>query len=727
MAVKIQIEVDDKGSIKIDQFAGKVKGAGSVTEHAGKRMAATWQRVERGINSMHNRIRRFATGLPAMLGFAGAIAGVTAFGKSLISAGMTIENFETQWSVLLGSMDLAKKRMRELSEFAATTPFQIEDINTAAKQMQNFGMYSEENLRIVGDAAAFAQRPIGELAMWFGRLYDSIQSGRPAGEATMRLQELAIISGSARNQIEEMQKSGASAAEVWATFTDNLGTFSGMMERQSQTMAGMISNLKDKWFQFKVFVGEKVFNVLKSDIEKVLAKIDEWYENGKMQEWAEDLGAKIKDVYEKLFEFGKWITEHGGLIKKLAVGFLLFGAAVETSNLAINIAAITKAIGLLNVAAGTGFFAKMISAVGVSGAMAFAGAAAVIGTTIAAVNETAKDWNKTHVDLETQLNKLLNEGYKIEKETDNLYKVIKRANGEWEKTSYFFFEATEELDALYAASQASGGELEKLGESLTKAGNAGQTAANKIKDAMKGMELRQVEYRGKPPLAPVGDIREKIGEAQIELIGVQETVVQIGTSIDTAGAKMEDFGNKIIDAGKTIGEISLDRFTSGIAHAIVYGQKLKNVFADIGQMIAEMVIKFALMTALNAIIPGGGMAIGFMHKGGPVPQGGPVPPRLHSGIGPDEYPAILQRGEYVTPRSAVNAKTLPVLQQIRETGKAPGQNINVTIAGDRIEIHGGDMDRTMVEQIRETVQQSRENLAAEIEYLLETRQLVIGN
>ncbi len=47
--------------------------------------------------------------------------------------------------------------------------------------------------------------------MWIGRLYDGLQSGRPVGEAMMRLQELGVISGDTRNQIENLQKSARKA------------------------------------------------------------------------------------------------------------------------------------------------------------------------------------------------------------------------------------------------------------------------------------------------------------------------------------------------------------------------------------------------------------------------------------------------------------------------------------------------------------------------------------
>lgn len=81
------------------------------------------------------------------------------------------------------------------------------------------------------------------------------------------------------------------------------------------------------------------------------------------------------------------------------------------------------------------------------------------------------------------------------------------------------------------------------------------------------------------------------------------------------------------------------------------------------------------------------------HHGGWAGQGGPR--RYHDGgwaLGMDEIPAILQRGEPVIPRRAVNAETRPVIQHIMDTGRVPlvpvpaaqGVQVVVHVHGDVI-------------------------------------------
>jgi len=170
----------------------------------------------------------------------------------LISKPITIaadfEAYEVEFKVLLGSMDKAKLRITELSEFAAKTPFQFPEVIQASKQLEVLtkgALSTGEGLEMVGDVAAGTGIKINELASWFGRLYDGIKSGRPVGEALMRLQELGALSGDARGKIEDLQKANKSSAEVWKVVTTEMSRFNGLMKEQSEITKGAISNFED--------------------------------------------------------------------------------------------------------------------------------------------------------------------------------------------------------------------------------------------------------------------------------------------------------------------------------------------------------------------------------------------------------------------------------------------------------------------------------------------------
>ena len=141
--------------------------------------------------------------LSSILGPIATFAGIGKIGVDAIEAASSVESITSQFKTLLGSQDAAVKRMAELQKFAASTPFEVNDISKASKQLEVAGgslLSTGEGLRMVGDAAALAGEPIGEIAVHIGRLFTALTSGTSAGESTNRLMELALISGKTKLQ-----------------------------------------------------------------------------------------------------------------------------------------------------------------------------------------------------------------------------------------------------------------------------------------------------------------------------------------------------------------------------------------------------------------------------------------------------------------------------------------------------------------------------------------------
>ncbi len=184
-------------------------------------------------------------GLAGGLGLVGAA--VAGFKKSIDEAS-TMEGFVVGFKVLLGSAEAATARMKELSKFAADTPFELPEVAAASRTLETLtkgALATGKGLTLVGDVASGTQQSFAEIATWVGRLYDGLQSGRPVGEAMARMQELGIVSGDTRAQIEQLQAAGQKGDGVWGIMEAALGRFGGMMKEQSNTWAGLMSTLKD--------------------------------------------------------------------------------------------------------------------------------------------------------------------------------------------------------------------------------------------------------------------------------------------------------------------------------------------------------------------------------------------------------------------------------------------------------------------------------------------------
>lgn len=253
----------------VDEAVKKLKEV----DEAPKKQKTHWEQLA---GFLKGQFMQVITGVGAAIAAAFSVQVVASFfaaiASGMVSVNKQFESFEAQFTTLLGSSQAAKRRVAELAEFGVKTPFQLDEIIQADRLLQTFGgdvLARGDELRRVGDAAAGAQTSFKELSFWWGRLYDAIQSGAPMGEALMRMQELGLVSGSLRKELEGMRESGADVNEIWKVFTENIDQrFAGAMEKQSKTLEGLISNIED-WKQALAREGgETLFEGVREDAQE---------------------------------------------------------------------------------------------------------------------------------------------------------------------------------------------------------------------------------------------------------------------------------------------------------------------------------------------------------------------------------------------------------------------------------------------------------------------------
>ena len=209
-----------------------------------------------------------------------------------------LETTTLQFETLIGDADAAEAHVRSLFDFAKRTPFESGPIIQASKMLRTFGgdaLDTMENLTLIGDAAAATGAPINELGMWTGRLYAQLQAGRPFGEAAQRLTELAVLTPKARLAMEDLQKSGGSAREIFELFEGSLTRFGGAMDKQAETFAGLTSTF---WENTKLFIADKstpAFELLKSTIKSANEVFAEQEELGAYLDSLEDGGVAAEE------------------------------------------------------------------------------------------------------------------------------------------------------------------------------------------------------------------------------------------------------------------------------------------------------------------------------------------------------------------------------------------------------------------------------------------------
>lgn len=268
------------------------------------------------------------------------------------------------FTTLMGDADQAEDHVAGLFDFAAKTPFETGPIIEASKHLQIFGgdaLNTMDNLTLVGDAAAAVGQPIDEVGFWIGRLYSNLQGGQPFGEAAMRLQELGIMTPQARAELEAMQETGASGSELWATYTGELGAFTGAMELQSQSWVGLTSTIKDQLGMLMAEALAPFFELAKTGLESLAA----WLASPEVQAGIQNIATGFTTLITKVTEFVTnsvipFVQQHGEALKNIlaAIGLIILASvipaivslAISLAPIVLVVAAVAAVIALLRTA-----------------------------------------------------------------------------------------------------------------------------------------------------------------------------------------------------------------------------------------------------------------------------------------------------------------------------------------------------------------------------------------
>lgn len=141
---------------------------------------------------------------------------VKGFVQKVVETRGEIQQLEVAFTTMLGSVEKSARLMAELTEFAATTPFEMTDVAGGAKQLLAYGMEAEkivDTLRRLGDVAAGLSIPLGDLVYLYGttmvqgRLYTQdfnqfLNRGIPL------VGELAKQFGVAEGEVKKLVESG---------------------------------------------------------------------------------------------------------------------------------------------------------------------------------------------------------------------------------------------------------------------------------------------------------------------------------------------------------------------------------------------------------------------------------------------------------------------------------------------------------------------------------------
>ena len=167
------------------------------------------------------------------------------------------QQLEVAFETMLGSAEEANKLMNQLVKTAATTPFDLQSVSQGAKQLLAYGTSADEVNEVLirlGDIAAGLSIPLNDLVYLYGT---TMTQGRMFTQDLRQFQsreidmtgELSKQFGIAKDKVGEFVTAGKVGADAVkqaiVSMTSEGGRFAGLMEKQSHTITGQISNIED--------------------------------------------------------------------------------------------------------------------------------------------------------------------------------------------------------------------------------------------------------------------------------------------------------------------------------------------------------------------------------------------------------------------------------------------------------------------------------------------------
>lgn len=330
--------------LKLDdtEFQRGMRQAPQTAEKAGRQVG---QNAERAAAPGLRNIGKLFAGL----GIAKLTGDLLGFG---LKTAMGNEKAEISFTTMLGSAKKAQAFLTKMKDFAATTPFEFPELQSAASSLISAGISANKVIPIM--------RTLGDVTSGMGTGSEGVKratialqqmnaAGKITGEDLNQLRDagipvfdlLAAATGRSKKEVAALAQQGKLGGKDLAAMMKALETgkglerFNGLMGKQSQSLEGIISTLKDT-------VGQGLADALTPMIPSIKEGIGAFT-------------AALPGILGGIKEFGGWVVKNQGWLKYLAIGlgvvagaFLVLNAIMAVNPISLVVLAIAALVaGLL--------------------------------------------------------------------------------------------------------------------------------------------------------------------------------------------------------------------------------------------------------------------------------------------------------------------------------------------------------------------------------------------
>lgn len=243
-----------------------------------RKLTREYKEFASGTNNADEIVKSLTDSLKRTVAEIGGLVAIKKFGSDVIEATGKMQQLQVALSTILQDKSKADTLLAEISQFAVTTPFSIDDVATGAKQLLAYGSTADKvvgELSMLGDIASGLQIPLGQLIYLYGTLRTqgramTVDIRQFAGRGIPIFEELAKVLGVSKDQVGELVKEGKvgfkEVEQAFKNMTSEGGKFANLMENSAGTWPQRLSNIEDTLFQKMNEFGNKYKEVFEFGI-----------------------------------------------------------------------------------------------------------------------------------------------------------------------------------------------------------------------------------------------------------------------------------------------------------------------------------------------------------------------------------------------------------------------------------------------------------------------------
>lgn len=224
------------------------------------------------------------------------------------------EQQQVSLTTMLGSLENANELLGQLNVFAAETPFEFPELAQAAKSLIAFGVAQDNvipTMRMLGDIASGLDIPFTEIADLYGKM--RVQ-GRLFAEDINQLtgrgipiigelaKQFSVPETAIRKLVETGQVEFKHLEQAFISLTGAGGRFANLMAKQSQTVKGLWSTLRDNLNLTLTGIGQDIIAAF--DLRGAISELTAW-------------AAEMRNAFKS--GFGTALQEVASLASELAL------------------------------------------------------------------------------------------------------------------------------------------------------------------------------------------------------------------------------------------------------------------------------------------------------------------------------------------------------------------------------------------------------------------------